>query len=93
MRITHWLEYSEEIEIELRADDISILFRESHAEKPEHAITIMLNNLNSVAGFLRGIPDEVINELSDGQRETISKFLKEEGDRFSPALAQGDADK
>lgn len=87
MRITYWLEVQKEIEIDLSAEDISILYRDAYSEDPKALQKEVLYNLNSVASFLRGVSDEIIGDLSDGQKKIISNFLKEQGARFENADA------
>ena len=82
MKILHWLEYQKEIEINLSIKDMSILWQEAYTDDPVKTVQVMLNNLNSIAGFLTGITNEIINDLPEKQQETISRFLKEQGMRF-----------
>jgi len=82
MIIKKWIEYEKEIDISLSAEDICLLFEEN--EDKEHNQTIMLSNINSLAGFLKGIPDEMISGLSGGMRKTIFEFLTEQTERFKP---------
>jgi hypothetical protein len=84
MIIKKWIEYesAKEIDISLSAEDICLIFEEN--EDKEHNQTIMLTNINSLAGFLKGIPDEMINDLSDKLKKTIFEFLTEQTERFKP---------
>ena len=84
MKILHWLEYQKEIEIDLSIKDMSILQQEAYGDDPVKTVQVMLNNLNSIAGFLTGITNEIINDITEKQQETISRFLKEQGMRFEP---------
>ncbi len=81
MIITKWIEYQKEIEISLSAEDIVLIFQENKDD--EHNQTIMLSNINSLAGFLKGLPDEMIEGLSDNLRKTISEFLMDQFKRFN----------
>ena len=81
MIITKWIEYQKEIEISLSAEDIVLIFQENKDD--EHNQTIMLSNINSLAGFLKGLPDEMIEGLSDSLRKTISEFLMDQFKRFN----------
>jgi len=83
MIIKKWIEYQKEIEISLSAEDISLLFKENEDEK--HNQSVMLCNVNSIANFLKGIPQEVVDGLSDKLRQTISDFFKEQSNRFNSA--------
>jgi len=77
MRIDKFIDFSQEVEIELSSDDINLILQEDSA-----CLSIVLSNLNSVASFLKGIPSDIINELSDGQRKIIKEFLINESERY-----------
>ncbi|KKL45017.1 hypothetical protein LCGC14_2359870 [marine sediment metagenome] len=80
MRIDKFIDFSQEVEIELSSDDISLILRED----PE-SLNAILSNLNSVATFLKGVPSERIGELSDWQREVIAAFLTSQANRYKEA--------
>ncbi len=82
MKITHWLDYQEEIEIDISHEDISILWREAYSEAPKDVEGAILSNLNSIAGFLKSIPDKVIDGFPDSTRKIVATFLKEQGQRI-----------
>ena len=44
-----------------------------------------LRKLNNIGGLFNRIPDSAIEKLTEGQRETIVKFLKKQAARFAPA--------
>jgi len=62
-----------------------LLFKENEgqAEDEKHNQTIMLYNINSLACFLNGIPQKMIDDLSEKQRQVMSKFFKDQFDRFN----------
>jgi|GEM_PF-1256139 len=78
MKIHKWIEHSEEIEIEIDAEDISMIFKEGSEEN----INIALNNLNSIFTFLIGLPNEVIEKIHKRTIELIARHLKEQAERF-----------
>ena len=82
MKILKWIEHQEEIEIDISHEDISILWREAYSEAPKDVEQAILSNLNSIAGFLKDIPDEVIDGFSDSTRKIVATFLKEQGQRI-----------
>ena len=83
MKITHWLEVQKEIEIDLSAEDISMLYREAYSEDPKAIQQAMLANINGFASYLKGLPDEIIEDLSVVLKKTISNFLIQQGERFN----------
>ena len=80
MIIYKWIKYEKEIEISLSAEDIILIFKEN--EDKEHNQTIMLQNMNSLACFLRGITDEMIEGLPDNTKKTIYAFLTTQTERY-----------
>lgn len=84
MKIAYWLDYQKEIEIDLSHEDVSILYCEAYSDNPKAIQEAMLSNLNSFASYLKGIPDEGINELSEPLKKTISTFFSEQAKRYAP---------
>ena len=64
MKIKKWVKFEDEIDIELTPEEISFCFAENG--DPERDA---LYNLNQIASFLKGIPDSIIDEFLDGQKE------------------------
>jgi len=89
MKVTKWVEYSREVEIEIGADDIAAALSEAFARVPRdiddhpsrHDVT---SALNSIARFFNGMKDEHIALLTDGQRKVTYKFLTLAATRFAP---------
>ena len=77
MIIKKWVEFADEIDIFLSADDISVILHESDDDT-----NIVMIQINSIAGFLKGIPDDTINDIGESARNTISNFLSEQAQRF-----------
>lgn len=77
MKIDKWVEFSKEIEIELSTEDIYLILEEG-----ADSLTVILRCLNSVAKFLKGVPDSKISEFTDGQRSMIRDFLSEQSKRW-----------
>lgn len=81
MKITKHLEISKEFDIHLSSEDISIIFRDD-TEDPVYRMRAAMLNLNDIATFLKGLPDEIINAMTPEQKAVISNFLKEQAERF-----------
>jgi len=84
MRIEKWIDIQREIEIELSADDISMIYREAYSDDPKAIQQAILSNLNGFASYLKGIPDEIISGLGEKTRNTIFTFYNEQIMRFKP---------
>ena len=76
MRIEKWIDIAQEIEFDLSVEDIKFVF--SQAEGVSH----LLYNLNQVAVFLKGLPQEKIAEIKPGSRAEIYILLIEAAERF-----------
>lgn len=81
MIIKKWIEYEKEIDISLSSEDIELIFRENSANK-EQNLRIMMLNLNSIASFLKGLPDEMIEELQGESKKGVYEFLSDQAERF-----------
>ena len=81
MKITKHLEISQEFDIHLCSEDISIIFRDD-TEDPVYRMRAAMLNLNDIAIFLKGLPDEIINAMTPGQKELISNFLQTQAERY-----------
>jgi len=80
MKIEKFIELSDHVEIELSNEDIRLFFLND--EDYEDKAAILLNNLNSIAKFLKAVPGKIIKELTEQQKEVISDFFKEQAERF-----------
>lgn len=79
MKITKFIELGPtEMEVEITADDIRVIFFEDEAE----SVRVFLREIDSIAQFLRAVPDIVIQSLGDGQRKSVCVFLQEQAERF-----------
>jgi hypothetical protein len=88
MKIRKWIDASQEIEVDIGADDIraalaeacGVVNRTRPGDGPSRQdILIALNNIGA---FLRAITDNQISMLTFGQRSTVWKFLREHSERF-----------
>lgn len=78
MKILKWIEHQEEMEIDLSVSDLSFIFREGSEENERIAIM----NLNDVISFLIALPNEIIEKLRKDVRETVSRHLLEQAERY-----------
>ena len=79
MKVFKWVEWAQEVEIEIGSEDVHAVFTE-----PSATLREVLYQMNSIAVFLKGLPKERIEEFTDGQREVCSNFLMEQAERFKP---------
>jgi hypothetical protein len=79
VKVKKWIEAQAEVEVHVSAEDIIAMFAESPTEKKQ-----LLAGLNSVATFLRGIPESIIAELNRHQRLVITQFFAEQLRRYTP---------
>lgn len=87
MKVTKWVEFEKEVEIEIGADDIRAALADL-AGSPERVFQANAI-LNAVAQSLRGIPNDLINEMSSEARATVAAFLGEQKARFENSDRQG----
>jgi hypothetical protein len=80
VKITKWIESSQEVEIEIGADDvIAALMDGSENYTPKQAVFAAANKLAQV---FRKLPQSSIDDLNDDQRKLIGDFLDEQAKRF-----------
>jgi hypothetical protein len=85
MKVKTWVEFANEVEVEIDADDILTCF----GETPDPGES-WLQVLNRFAMCLNAMPDAVIAGLSPKQQELIGAFLLQQSQRFSTHLSQTD---
>jgi hypothetical protein len=87
MKVTKWVDYGCEVEVEVGADDIRSALNEAFYavnQNEEEAINIhdILYAFSSIAAFLIAFSEEQITLLKPAQRKTIAEFLTKQGERF-----------
>jgi len=87
MKVTKWVECSQEVEVQIGADDIRIALSEAFGaanQNLEEAVNIhdILGAFQCIGAFLLAFTQEQIDMLNAKQRATIGAFLEEQGDRF-----------
>jgi hypothetical protein len=40
--------------------------------------------INNIGAYLKAIPDEVLAEMNQSQKQTVAKFLHDQAHRFMP---------
>ena len=92
MRVTTWVDLSEEVEVDVSAEDIRCAMSEAFDEaKPDPhnektpGISTILRALNSMATFLNGLTDEHIARMEPRQRAITREFLVKQSARFTEA--------
>ncbi|HEA68602.1 MAG TPA: hypothetical protein ENI07_17525 [Desulfobacterales bacterium] len=81
MKIDKYIDFSQEIEIELSSEDIYLILSEDAESVP-----VVLQCLNSVASFLKGVPEARIAEMTNEQKTIIRDFLSEQSGRYNRSL-------
>ena len=82
MKISKWVEWEQEIEIEIGITDARVLLSESFASDPRETMAGILHNVNISAQYFQAIGNAQIAAMTDKQREVIGKFLAEQSARF-----------
>jgi len=77
MRIEKFVEFSQEIEIELTSEDIRLILEESETLRG------LLSNISIIMRFLKVIPDKLIKELSSEHKKIILTAFQETMDKIS----------
>ena len=84
MRIDKYIDFSQEVEIELSSEDIYLIL-----EEDAESVPVVLRCLNSVATFLKGVPEARIAEMTNEQKTIIRDFLSEQSGRYNQSLNGG----
>lgn len=80
VKITKWIDCSQEVEIEIGTDDVLAALREGSEDcTPKQAVFKAVNN---IAHVFRKLPQSSIDELTPEARKTIADFLAEQEKRF-----------
>jgi hypothetical protein len=87
MKVSKWVDFSQEITVEVGADDITVALSEAFYaanQEPDKAVNIhdILGAFQAIGSFLRGFPDQYIDRLNFAQRSAIENFLRTQADRF-----------
>ena len=83
MRIEKWINIDQAVEIDLSSEDIQLIF-----SGDRDATTAIMSGINSIACFMKGIPDEKISEMPPKTKEVIFNFLLEQAGRYRLTKAE-----
>lgn len=85
MKVTAWVDVSQEVTVHIGAEDIRIALNEAFDEvkKDEESIYPILRAFSAIASFLIALTDEQIELLTLAQRTTIRMFLNAQVERYS----------
>jgi hypothetical protein len=88
MKVTKWVDFSQMVEMDIGANDISDALSEAFArvhrdidDKPNRFD--VTSALNAIAGFFNGLTDAHIALLTDGQRKITRTYLAGAAARFA----------
>jgi hypothetical protein len=88
VKVKKWVEMSEEIEVEIGADDVRCALAEAFARVSVRDIDDRPNRfdvseaLNGIGKFFNGLADEHIALLSPAARATVAGYLSKQVERF-----------
>jgi hypothetical protein len=77
MKITKYVCFDQEVEIDITVDEIT----QAIYEDPD-CMKNVLYGLNNVGMFLKAVPDSAILKLTEAQRKMIREFITEQAARF-----------
>jgi hypothetical protein len=86
MRILKQIEVSQEVEIDVTAEDIACAIMRQDQDR----LGAVMMGLNGCAQWLKAVPDFMIEAMNDAQRETIAGFLQAQADRFGSVRTKGE---
>ena len=99
MKVSKWVDFGQEVDVEISTEDIRAALGESFGKVGEDRVMRDLGDdqpysphhvtsaFNSIAQFLKALRDEQIAILTDKQREIIAGFLREASERFEPVTS------
>lgn len=76
MKITKFIDFSQEVDIELDSEDIRLILSE------EINTYWLYHNFNDILTFMEGLPDKRIEEIPKDIRNKIVAKLSEQLERF-----------
>jgi DNA-binding XRE family transcriptional regulator len=87
MKITKYVEFATEVEIDVTCDDIRAAIVSHGTESPAEAI----RGLNCIATYMKAITDEVIAGLNPHQRKVVAEFFAAQAARYAEKPANDPA--
>lgn len=83
LQVTKWVEVETEVIVHVSASDIASALT-GEADSVRAALTC----LNSVACFMRALPDEIVTQMTGEQRALVYDFLHKQSQRFGAPPAE-----
>ena len=89
MKVTKWVDLSQEVEVHIGADDIRCALAEAFAvvkqdqpgvELPDRSL--VMRCFGDIASFLGAITDESISQMQPAQRKVIGEYLAKHAARY-----------
>lgn len=95
MKVTKWVDFGQDVEVDIDVDDIRGAINEAFSEteqRLEQAVNVhdILRAFSNIGSFLKAFSDENIARLNDSQRKIIGGFLQDAGARFLAQQPIGD---
>ncbi len=89
MKITKWVDFGCEVEVDVSSEDIRAALSEAFTEatrdnpgEPPPWLGDVTRALNGMAVFLNALTAEQIAAMTPGQRKVVSEFLARAAERF-----------
>ena len=81
MKIHKLINVETEVEVNVTAEDIA----NAIADCDEFdRVNIVLYGINNIGAYMKAIPDSVVAEMNDAQKQVVAKFLNDQARRFMP---------
>jgi len=97
MKVSKWVDFGQEVEVEIGVDDVRAalaegfhLATEDRLGEPGPLPMEVIRAFNDMAIFLRALSDSQIALLTPAQRAVIHAFLSEQSQRFAEREGVGD---
>lgn len=85
MKVTTWVETSQEVEVIVSLDDVMAEIGALEAPARSQEATSLLS---LCVGAVMKVPDEVVAEMTDTARKVVADAMREQAERYMPANAE-----
>ncbi len=89
MKVSKWIDFGQEVEVEITTEDICAAIGEAFSAVTEDRLGEpgasrgeVIRAFNVIGNFLTAVTDEHINQLLPAQRELVGKYLATAARRF-----------
>jgi hypothetical protein len=83
MKIHKWVEFEKKIEVDVLLEEIV----DAISEETDN-VHLCMKGINNISRFLRAIPDEIIAEMTDSQKQLVCNFLSDQSNRYGNCLIE-----